>query len=791
MMYLHRSTSFRGSAVARAGLATAKSLDVNFDSSSGRIKFTPTRQQRLCLQIVLLLMVCCCPAAAIVPSMIYTETGRLTVVDTSYHDGGHRSDYMFLAEVGGLYSLICTTDSTIFNSLVSGGLVRVTSNQAPEVGVPWDILTLEIVTPPPPPLAPFTPSTPPGEPPPPSSPFFPSIPLATVASSTTAMDITLSTGSTSGSSTAPRSSSWSSQWNPGVFLNEVVADPPRVVRDLPTLFILLDLCGKGGGPATTNESLENMLFNGLTPMSDYIATCSYGKATFDQYNSRVLTIQLPCSGTGHVTKMPWDSSSCTRDNLLNWMYEVEWYIDNVLKPRDWNHRRYRHHVIITPRNMMDWAGPDCNWSGMGSIGMAQGTWSYVWISGDNWNTKQVYLHEIGHNYNLMHAATMERGDPESCSHCDWSSAMGYCCDTRCLSAPHNYQMGWAKPIATVNAAKLSPGNTLAFELPSQILTDANYLRVTTDWLSDTAVPESVISSFGGRGFYSPATATFMFSYRMSFRNFDELAPGFVGGTNVHLFSVADQADLKDSVHLELLTSGSPSWTDPSGTLIVRQVASSSLAAIVTVCRPDGATEATYEKCTDFWDNDCDGLVDADDPDCAQFYKPPPPPVPGPSPPSPPPRTPNPAPPPPNPSPPVVLASPPRPIVLPPPPSPPPPAQSTPPPPSSLPPPPPRLLDPPAQEASPPPPNPPSVSLAGSDIGNTVVSRRRRPPFTPPTPPPAPPPAQPPMLPGPPPPPLRTPPKPRTLRPPPSKVNKKKRPPPPTPPPPSASKVKNG
>ena len=81
-----------------------------------------------------------------------------------------------------------------------------------------------------------------------------------------------------------------------------------------------------------------MLFNGLTHLSDYIAACSYGKAQFDKSNTRIRTVQLPCNGTGHVTKMKWDSNSCSRDNLFNWMYEVEWYIDNVLKPLDWNHR---------------------------------------------------------------------------------------------------------------------------------------------------------------------------------------------------------------------------------------------------------------------------------------------------------------------------------------------------------------------------------------------------------------------------------------------------------------------
>ncbi|GLC60822.1 hypothetical protein PLESTB_001679900 [Pleodorina starrii] len=694
----------------------------------------------------------------------------------------------------------------MFNSLISGGVVRVTSTQPSEIGVPWDIIALEIITPPPPPLAPLDPAsaTAPAAPPPPGTPAPPYTPLTAVSDAGMAL----------GSSTiSPRGSNWVSNWNPGVILDQVIPDPPRVVRDLPTLFILLDLCGKGGGPATTNASLANMLFNGLTPMSDYIATCSYGKAQFDQYNTRILNVQLPCNGTGRVTKMKWDSDSCSRDNLFNWMYEVEWYIDNVLKPKDWNHRRYRHHVIITPPNMTSWAGPDCDWSGMGSIGMAQGTWSYVWISGDNWNTKQVYLHEMGHNYNLMHASTLEAGPPDACSHCDWSSAMGYCCDTRCMSAPHNYQMGWAKPAATVNASQLSAGNTLAFELPSQILSDANFLKVTTDWLNDTAVSEATIAALGGRDFYNPSTASFIFSYRLDFDNFDEVAPGFAGGVNVHLFTISSQTDPKDTVHMGLISADSGScWTDPSGTLVVRQVAASSLAAIVTVCRPDGAAEATYDKCTDFWDNDCDGLVDADDPDCAPFYNPSPSPSPSPLPPSPnlprpPPPSPNPPPPspPPSPSPlpPKIATSPPspRPVVQPPPPplpspSPPPPHPSPslpshPPPPPRSPPPPARSPppvrsppppSPPPSTPSPPPPNQPTQPSASLELSGSRARRR------PPTKPPAPPPSVPPPVPLPPSAPPPAPPPTAKKPPSPPKKQRKKKPPPPRPlPPPPVSR----
>ncbi len=129
---------------------------------------------------------------------------------------------------------------------------------------------------------------------------------------------------------------WISNWNPGVILNQNVPDPPRVVRDLPSLFIILDLCDLG--TATSEDALANVMYNGANPMSDYVATCSYGKAQFDALNSRILTVKLPCSGVGPVTRTPWTANSCSDDNLFNWMHEVEDYIDNELRPTDWNHR---------------------------------------------------------------------------------------------------------------------------------------------------------------------------------------------------------------------------------------------------------------------------------------------------------------------------------------------------------------------------------------------------------------------------------------------------------------------
>ena len=70
---------------------------------------------------------------------------------------------------------------------------------------------------------------------------------------------------------------------------------------------------------------------------------------------------------------------------------------------------YRHIVLVLPKRMRVWAGPDCDWTGMGQVGPyatgPSGEYLYgvAWISGDYWNNLGVWMHEIGHNLYLGHA----------------------------------------------------------------------------------------------------------------------------------------------------------------------------------------------------------------------------------------------------------------------------------------------------------------------------------------------------------------------------------------------------
>ena len=56
---------------------------------------------------------------------------------------------------------------------------------------------------------------------------------------------------------------------------------------------------------------------------------------------------------------------------------------------------YRHRVVVLPTRLASWAGQDCTWAGLGTVGPAghnlDGTYSYgyVWINGDHAQKLQV------------------------------------------------------------------------------------------------------------------------------------------------------------------------------------------------------------------------------------------------------------------------------------------------------------------------------------------------------------------------------------------------------------------
>ncbi|KAL6765891.1 Gametolysin peptidase M11-domain-containing protein [Haematococcus lacustris] len=471
----------------------------------------------------------------------------------------------------------------------------------------------------------------------------------------------------------------------------------RVVTDLSTIFYLMDFCGLGGGPVASEAAFTAQLFNSSTPLQDYWSTCSLGLAAMTPENTLVVTVRLPCSGVNPDTGDSWDARVCSSSNLMR----IAAFADRqVMSVMGINHHRYRHHILVMPQNMSQWM-PGCTWAGNAVVGFSQPIWSHIWVSGDFWQQQQLYMHEVGHNYVLGHSNTLRGAptttrpdvDPNACSHCDWSSAMGYCCQRRCFNAPHAWQMGWSQAVDAIDSRTLTPGTTRIYSLPSQLSARRSFLSVTTDWAVPSLTPPSPAppaqftgsgavrrtsrrlsqlrldsnsspSSVGGASQAAPTLTsphTFWISWRPDTAVYDTAMPGYGNGLLIHLFDPINQRDDSDTYLMALLQPDTSkpqpvSWAElqyGSGLVVRLLGVPSNGSATVSVCRPSATSESGAAQCGDGLDNDCDGLMDLDDPDCAAFQPSPPPsppllppsPPPSPSPPSPFPPLPPPSPPP--------------------------------------------------------------------------------------------------------------------------------------------------
>jgi len=548
----------------------------------------------------------------------------------------------------------------------------------------------------------------------------------------------------------------------------------RKVTEMRVLVMIASICGMP--PVVQPTDLEKILFNMAGSyaknLQNYYYECSRGQTYLNASNSRVVgPIPIPCKYSDE--NVTFTTEDCTYSDADGWNQYAQNYIQNIMGI---DISSYRHRVLVMPRFYTYEAG--CPWLGLGTLGPdtvgPDGRYlsSSVWISGEYWNNLMTYMHELGHT-NYLHHAT--RGN---CEYCDYSCVMGGCCDTRCFNAPHNWQLGWSNPLVVLNATTLGSGWFFFYQLPAQHTSNENTLLITPDWVQ-------------GYNFGRPY-ALFV-SYRIDSGKYDDDIPGdYLFQTNIHMWDGLSQTSTRLTRWWGSIYTGEE-WRNTTNMLVIKQVEGGTAGATIGICRMNQVYETS---CGDGQDNDCDGWVDAMDPDCqdpttakaAEMSpprsprppRPPSPPMPNTpdrppfspppsSPPSPPaskrPRPPSPRPP--NPPPPPPLSPPPPPL------SPPPPTESPPPPPLTPPP------DRPAADAvtiTPPPATPspaspyppPPKACTGKKCPPGAKAVKKPPPPKPPPPPP------PPKSPPPPPPNAKTVKKPP---PPPRKWGKKPPPPP--------------
>lgn len=155
---------------------------------------------------------------------------------------------------------------------------------------------------------------------------------------------------------------------------------------------------------------------------------------------------------------------------------------------------FDHKIYLIPRGI-------CSFAGLGDVGpgLVPGNPGLpglrIFIPDDKLGIPSVFLHELGHNWGLVHSGYngIEYGD--------LSSAMGWCCDTRCFNGMEEYTLGWSQPVTTVTQS----GNYTLNE-NEYILLDGHFVQYRKNKIVESlneAFHDILAVYYGGAG----ATAT--------------------------------------------------------------------------------------------------------------------------------------------------------------------------------------------------------------------------------------------------------------------------------------------
>ncbi|GAX74872.1 hypothetical protein CEUSTIGMA_g2318.t1 [Chlamydomonas eustigma] len=368
----------------------------------------------------------------------------------------------------------------------------------------------------------------------------------------------------------------------------------RTVTSMSVLVMVAQVCTYPAAVASTSY-IEQMMFDGpgsyASTLEGYYSECSQGKAYLNRNNSKVVgNVVIPCSYNG--TTITFNTDSCSYSNNDAWHDYAQYYVQTVLGI---DITPYQHRVLLLPRLFTTWTG--CGWVGQGTLGPDQvsATGAYlsskVWLSGEYWNTPMSYFHELGHTNYLHHS--IQAG----CQYCDLSCPMGGCCSIRCFNAPHNWQLGWGGPLATLSSQNFTTGSWITFNLPAQNTAHNNMIMVQPDW--------NPSYNYG-------TTYSWYISYRVNSGKYDQQIPGdYTFVTNIYWWDGQYQLMPIMTNWMAGVYNGQI-FTNMTDMFSVRQVSGGSLGAVVQLCRMSQVQE---RSCNDGLDNDCNGLIDSEDPAC--------------------------------------------------------------------------------------------------------------------------------------------------------------------------------
>ncbi|GIL97554.1 hypothetical protein Vretimale_3190 [Volvox reticuliferus] len=401
-------------------------------------------------------------------------------------------------------------------------------------------------------------------------------------------------------------------------------------------------------PPLDSNDIRQLWFNsnnnGNGTLQNYFETCSYNQLTFNQEVNPIFDVDIPCVGATAAGPYNFRTGYGNGKNADNELFALPALAKSFLR-RNYpgildNWPTYRRQIFIYPFNFeRQWLNSYAT-AQFGCSAQASNCWTWI-----NPSMRESSL-DIARVFQALASNTgLKSSDTPSLPYGDPSDPLGYTWvngireNITCVNAPQSYKAGWSTPISQghISAFTLPPGVHREFTLPAMGLNKSNHLRIITD-NSTGFIDES-----------SPKSQRALFvSYRVSSEEAGGYDSGLYQGWNsrvwIHEFDsrANGQPAVKPSVLLRVLANEKrypiiPGWgvlgnnftiALPNGggvTIFFKSKTSSS--AKVSVCRSLTQNEAASKStCSDGLDNDCDGRVDAEDPDCASIINKAPPPA---------------------------------------------------------------------------------------------------------------------------------------------------------------------
>ncbi|GLC60234.1 hypothetical protein PLESTB_001589000 [Pleodorina starrii] len=380
----------------------------------------------------------------------------------------------------------------------------------------------------------------------------------------------------------------------------------------------------------------------VATMQRQYQTCSYNQLTFLPENNMVFDVDVPCSGylaDGKPYNLRSARTSDTDAERFALLQLGKEYLQSTHPEIFKRWSSFHRKIMIFPFNWR--TGSGVAWRGLAwsSLGCAVNTDCSTWLNEDLSATEpdmQVAFQELGHNIGLMHSGRWVRSGYDQYG--DMIDPMGggladeYRKGILCTNAPQAYKAGWASPVPNGNfrADSLRVGVPVQYSLPAMALDKQNMLRIV---IQPKANPSDI---------EAPEQALFV-SYRVR----QETPGGYDSGLRyqlnslvwVHLYNeTANEIPANhrsgDSWLLDGLTEENGynyylggknlrSYYQPvpslgAGGVTISVIRRTPRAATVTVCRYSRMMSEAGDpnSCFDGVDNDCDGLADSADPDCA-------------------------------------------------------------------------------------------------------------------------------------------------------------------------------